>query len=170
MPPTEFRIVDDAGNPRPAREIGELIVSNPGREREYFNDPEATASTWRDGWLHSGDLAYLDEDGFLYIVGRQKDVIIRGGNNIYATDVEAVLYEHPAVQEAAVAGVPHTVLGEDVGAWIVLAPGAAATAEELKAFCAERLSDYKVPRRITFVDELPRNATGKVLKRDLPGC
>ena len=97
-------------------------MRNPGREREYFNDADATASTWRDGWLHSGDLAYLDEDGFLYIVGRQKDVIIRGGNNVHATDVESVLYEHPAVQEAAVAGVPHPVLGEDVGAWVVARP------------------------------------------------
>jgi acyl-CoA synthetase (AMP-forming)/AMP-acid ligase II len=169
MAPTEFRIIDEAGVELPVREIGELIVSNPGREREYFNDPEATASTWRDGWLHSGDLAYLDEDGFLYIVGRQKDVIIRGGNNVHAIDVEAVLYEHPGVQEAAVAGVPHTVLGEDIGAWVVLSPGVTVTAEELRAFCAERLSDYKVPRSFTFVDELPRNATGKVVKHDLPG-
>jgi acyl-CoA synthetase (AMP-forming)/AMP-acid ligase II len=169
MPPTEFRIIDEAGTELAPREIGELIVRNPGREREYFNDPEATAATWRDGWLHSGDLAYLDEDGFLYIVGRLKDVIIRGGNNVHATDVEAVLYEHPAVQEAAVAGVPHAVLGEDVGAWIVLARGAALSEDDLRAFCAERLADYKVPRRYTFLDELPRNATGKVLKKDLAG-
>jgi acyl-CoA synthetase (AMP-forming)/AMP-acid ligase II len=169
MPPTEFRVVDEHGGALGAGEIGELIVRNPGREREYFRDPEATASTWRGGWLHSGDLAYLDQAGFLYIVGRQKDVIIRGGNNVHATDVEAVLYEHPGVQEAAVAGVAHAVLGEDVGAWIVRAPGAQVTAGELQAFCAARLSDYKVPRLVTFLDELPRNATGKVLKRDLPG-
>jgi acyl-CoA synthetase (AMP-forming)/AMP-acid ligase II len=169
MAPTEFRIVDEDGTELPAREIGELIIRNPGREREYFNDPDATASTWRDGWLHSGDLAYLDEDGFLYIVGRMKDVIIRGGNNVHAADVEAVLYEHPAVQEAAVAGVEHAVLGEDIGAWVVLVPGETATAEELETFCRERLSDYKVPRRFTFLDELPRNATGKVVKHDLPG-
>ncbi len=173
MPPTEFRIVDEeSGDELPPRAIGELVVRNPGREREYFNDPEATAATWRDGWLHSGDLAYLDEDGFLYIVGRAKDVIIRGGNNIHATDVEAVLYEHPAIQEAAVASVPHDVLGEDVGAWVVLVNGEAATTaaeDDIKAFCSERLADYKVPRRITFVAELPRNATGKVVKKDLPG-
>jgi acyl-CoA synthetase (AMP-forming)/AMP-acid ligase II len=180
--PVEFRIVapEDSGlpgagdpeHPLPAREIGELVVRNPGREREYFNDPEATASTWRDGWLHSGDLAYLDEDGFLYIVGRQKDVIIRGGNNVHAADVEAALFEHPAVQEVAVAGVPHDVLGEDVGAWIVLAPGTEPgndLIDELRAFCEPRLADYKRPRRFTVVDELPRNATGKVVKRDLPG-
>jgi len=173
MPPTEFRIVDEVtGEELAPRDIGELIVRNPGREREYFNDPEATAATWRDGWLHSGDLAFLDEDGFLYIVGRAKDVIIRGGNNIHATDVESVLYEHLAVQEAAVASVPHDVLGEDVAAWIVLVDGAKPTDEmidDIKAFCADRLSDYKIPRRITFVNELPRNATGKVVKKDLPG-
>lgn len=168
MAPTEFRIVDEAGEQLPPREIGELLVRNPGREREYFDDPDATAATWRDGWLHSGDLAYLDEDGFLYIVGRQKDVIIRGGNNVHAADVEAVLYEHPAVREASVAGVAHPVLGEDIGAWVVVA-GAEVTTEELRAFCAERLSDYKVPRSWTFLGELPRNATGKVVKGDLPG-
>jgi acyl-CoA synthetase (AMP-forming)/AMP-acid ligase II len=169
VPPTEFRIVGDDGTELPARAIGELVVRNPGREREYFDDTDATARTWRDGWLHTGDLGYLDDDGFLYIVGRRKDVIIRGGNNVHATDVEAVLYEHPAVREAAVAGIPHAVLGEDVGAWVVLAAGAEATAAELRAFCAERLSDHKVPRSWTFLDSLPRNATGKVLKGELPG-
>jgi len=169
MKPTEFRIIDEDGNDLPPREIGQLLIRNKGREREYFGDAEATAEVWKDGWLHSGDLAFLDEDGFLYLVGRQKDVIIRGGNNVHAGDVEAALYEHPAVREAAVAGIEHPVLGEDVAAWIVLAPGATVTEAELQAFCAERLSDYKLPRRWTFVDELPRNATGKVVKADLPG-
>ncbi|MBA2608619.1 MAG: long-chain fatty acid--CoA ligase [Actinobacteria bacterium] len=170
MPPTVFKVIDEAGNELAPRAIGELLISNPGREREYFNDPDATASTWRDGWLHSGDLAFLDEDGFLYIVGRAKEVIIRGGNNVHAADVEAALYEHPSVREVAVASIPHDVLGEDVAAWIVLVDGAEPTdktIEDLKAFAAERLSDYKVPRRYTFVDELPRNATGKVVKNDL---
>ena len=169
MPPTEFRILDEDGQDLAPREIGELVVRNPGREREYFNDDEATATAWRDGWLHTGDLAYLDEDGFLYIVGRMKDVIIRGGNNVHAIDIENVLYEHPAVREAAVAGVPHDVLGEDVGAWIVLVPGQAVSGDDLRSWCAEHLSDYKVPRSWTFMDELPRNPTGKVLKRELPG-
>ncbi|MDP1794891.1 MAG: fatty acid--CoA ligase family protein, partial [Acidimicrobiales bacterium] len=170
MPPTEFKIVhEETGEELPPRDIGELIVRNPGREREYFNDPDATAATWRDGWLHSGDLAFLDEDGFLYIVGRAKDVIIRGGNNIHATDIESVLFEHPAVQEAAVASIPHDVLGEDVAAWIVPVAGSTVTEDDIKAHCAEHLADYKVPRRITFVDELPRNATGKVVKKELPG-
>lgn len=168
VPPTEFRVVDEDGNDLAPRTVGELLVRNPGREREYFRDEEATARTWRDGWLHTGDLAELDEDGYLYLRGRAKDVIIRGGNNVHAADVESVLYEHPDVQEAAVAAVPHDVLGEDVGAWLVLRPGATVDAEALRAFCAERLSDYKVPRRWTFLDELPRNPTGKVVKRDLP--
>ena len=167
MPPTEFRIVDDDGGELAPGQPGELLVRNPGREREYFNDPDATARTWRDGWLYTGDIAHLDADGFLYIVGRKKDVIIRGGHNVHATDVEAVLYEHPAVREAAVAGVPHAVLGEDVAAWIVLRNGAEVTADQVIDFCRERLTHYKVPRRITFVAELPRNATGKVLKQEL---
>jgi acyl-CoA synthetase (AMP-forming)/AMP-acid ligase II len=169
MPPMEIRIVDPEGDDdRPTGEHGEVLVRNKGREREYYNDPEATARTWMaDGWLRTGDIGYLDADGYLYLAGRIKDVIIRGGNNIYATDVEAVLYEHPSVLEAAVVGVPHDVLGEDVGAFVVTKPDAQLDDETLLTFCAERLADYKVPRRIAFIDELPRNATGKVLKNKL---
>ena len=167
VPPVVFRIVDDEGGELPAGEVGELLVSNPGKEREYFNDPEATAAAWRDGWLHTGDLARLDEDGYLYIVGRLKDVIIRGGNNVHSGDVEAVIAEFPGVQEVAVAGVPHPVLGEDVAAWIVPLAGTVLDEAKLKEFLAERLSDYKIPRRIFTVGSLPRNATGKVVKREL---
>jgi acyl-CoA synthetase (AMP-forming)/AMP-acid ligase II len=117
--------------------------------------------------LRTGDLAYLDDDGFVYISGRIKDMIIRGGNNIYATDVEAVILEHPDVQEAAVIGVPHRVLGEDVGAFVVCKPDATLDDASLLAFCAERLADYKRPRRLWFVADLPRNATGKVMKHKL---
>jgi acyl-CoA synthetase (AMP-forming)/AMP-acid ligase II len=166
--PMEVKIVDDDGNDLPAREVGELLLRMQGKQREYFKDEAATAATWTDdGWLRSGDLAYLDEDGFLYICGRKKDMIIRGGNNIYATDVEAVLLEHPGVQEAAVTGVPHPVLGEDVAAWVVRRPGSRLDGEGLAAFVAERLADYKRPRQLHFVDELPRNATGKVMKHRL---
>lgn len=167
VPPLEVRIVDDEGNDVAPGEVGEAILRMPGREREYYRNAEATDSTWKDGWLYSGDLARLDEDGYLYIVGRKKDVIIRGGNNIHAMDVETVLIEHPHVVEAAVVGIPHAVLGEDVAAVVVLAPGASTTPDELREYCARALADYKVPRRIEVADELPRNATGKVLKAKL---
>jgi acyl-CoA synthetase (AMP-forming)/AMP-acid ligase II len=166
--PMEIKVVGDDDAELAPREVGELLLRMSGKQREYYRNDEATAATWTpDGWLRSGDLAYLDEDGFLYIVGRKKDVIIRGGNNVHAADVEAVLYQHPDVLEAAVAGIPHAVLGEDVAAWVVARPGREVSAEALEAFCRERLSDYKVPRTIILVDALPRNATGKVVKRDL---
>jgi acyl-CoA synthetase (AMP-forming)/AMP-acid ligase II len=163
----KVRVIDENGGDLPAGEVGELLVSNPGKEREYFNDPDATSEAWRNGWLHTGDLARLDEDGYLYIVGRTKDVIIRGGNNVHASDVESVLLEYPGIREAAVAGIPHPVLGEDVAAWIVRVEGAEVDTEKLRSFLSERLSDYKIPRKIAFIDELPRNATGKVVKRAL---
>ena len=164
MPPMEVRIVENDED-QPAGQVGEVLIRMAGREREYFNDPEATARTWVDGWLHTGDLGYLDEEGYLYLVGRDKEVIIRGGNNIYAIDVESAILEHPGVEDAAVIGVHHDVLGEDIAAFVELRPGTTLSVEELRSFCSERLADYKVPRKVTFVAELPRNATGKVMKR-----
>jgi acyl-CoA synthetase (AMP-forming)/AMP-acid ligase II len=165
IPPMEIKIVDEDGNECPPEEIGELLTRMQGTQREYYKDPGATADTWTpDGWLRTGDLAKLDEDGFLYIAGRKKDMIIRGGHNIYATDVEAVVMAQPAVQEVAVVGVPHKTLGEDVAAFVVVKPDETLTADELKAFCAARLADYKCPRQVYVVDELPRNATHKVMK------
>ena len=168
-PPMEVKVVDpDTDEPRPPHEVGELLVRLPGKGREYYKDDGATTATWTgDGWLRTGDLASLDEDGFVYISGRLKDMIIRGGNNIYATDVEAVILEHDGVREAAVIGVPHQVLGEDVGAFVVCKPGSVVGYDELLEFCGARLADYKRPRKLWFVDELPRNATGKVMKHKL---
>jgi acyl-CoA synthetase (AMP-forming)/AMP-acid ligase II len=167
--PMEVKIVDpESDEPKQPNDVGELLVRLPGKRREYYKDDAATSSTWTaDGWLRTGDLAYLDDDGFVYISGRIKDMIIRGGNNIYATDVEAVLLEHPDVQEAAVVGVPHDVLGEDVGAFVVRRADVSLTVDDLTSFCDQRLADYKRPRRVWFVDELPRNATGKVMKHKL---
>lgn len=166
--PMQLKIVREDDSECDVREVGELLTKMEGAQREYYQDADATASTWTaDGWLRSGDLAYLDEDGFLYIAGRKKDMIIRGGHNVYPTDIEAVLLEHPDVQEAAVVGIPHPVLGEDIAAHVVLRPGADASADALLAFCADKLADYKRPRELHFTDELPRNATGKVMKHKL---
>ena len=165
VPPAEVRIVDEDGKAVASGDVGEVEIKPAGKPREYYKDPAATAALFRGEWLRTGDLGRFDEDGYLYIVGREKDVIIRGGFNVYASDVEHALYEHPAVREAAVVGVPHAVLGEDIAAVVVVSDEV--SAEALIAHCKERLADYKVPRRVEFVAELPRNATGKVLKREL---
>ena len=166
-PPAIARIVDEHDEPVPPDVVGEVRLQLPGHQREYYNDAEATAETWRDGWVVTGDLGKLDGDGYLYIVGRSKDVIIRGGNNVHATDVEHVLVQHDAVAEVAVVGAPHPVLGEDVVAFVVLHPDAAPDADALRDFALQHLADYKVPRRYVFVDALPRNPTGKVVKHEL---
>ena len=166
--PMQLKVVREDGDECDTREVGELLTKMDGAQREYYKDEAATASTWTaDGWLRSGDLAYLDEDGFLYIAGRKKDMIIRGGHNVYPTDIEAVLLEHPDVQEAAVVGIPHQVLGEDIAAYVVLRDGASLDPDTLLAFCSERLADYKRPRELHFTSQLPRNATGKVMKHKL---
>ncbi len=167
LPPAEIVCVGADGAPVPAGEVGEVRMRIPGRPREYYGDPEATARTWVDGWLLTGDLGRIDEDGYLYIVGRSKDVIIRGGNNIHPADVEHAVALHPAVHEVAVLGVPHPVLGEDVVACVVLRPGHQADGDALRDHTLEHLSRSKVPRRWYFVDALPRNATGKVVKDEL---
>jgi acyl-CoA synthetase (AMP-forming)/AMP-acid ligase II len=166
-PPAIARIVDEHDEPVPPDVVGEVRLQLPGHQREYYNDPEATAETWRDGWVVTGDLGKLDGDGYLYIVGRSKDVIIRGGNNVHATDVEHVLVQHDAVAEVAVVGAPHPVLGEDVVAFVVLHPDTTPDADALRDFALQHLADYKVPRRYVFVDALPRNPTGKVVKHEL---
>jgi long-chain acyl-CoA synthetase len=165
-PSVEVKVLGDDGAECQAGTVGEVVTRYPDH-REYYKDPEATTSMWAGGWLHTGDLGYLDADGYLYIVGRKKEMIVRGGMNVYADDVESALHAHPDVVEAAVVGVAHDVLGEDVAAFVVRAPGSSLSAEELRSFAGERLADYKVPRRVTFVGELPRNAGGKVLKSTL---
>jgi acyl-CoA synthetase (AMP-forming)/AMP-acid ligase II len=167
LPPAEIRVVGEDGTELAPEEIGEIVIKPAHSPRSYYKDPDATAELFRGDWLHTGDLGKFDDDGYLYVVGRIKDVIIRGGHNVHASDVESVLYSHPEISEAAVVGKPHAVLGEDIAAYVVLTPGAKVTPEEITAFCKEHLADYKVPRTVIIRDDLPRNATGKVLKREL---
>jgi long-chain acyl-CoA synthetase len=164
----EVRIVGDDGEEVPVGEIGELWVRGPNVVLGYWNKPEATAEAFTDGWFHSGDLARRDADGLLYVVDRLKDVVIRGGENVYCAEVEAVLYEHPAVLDVAIVGLPHEQYGEEVTAVVQLRPGADADVAELQRFVAERLARFKVPSRVFLrAEPLPRTATGKVLKREL---
>jgi long-chain acyl-CoA synthetase len=157
---TEIRIHE------PVDAVGEVQFRGPSVIPGYWNDPEATEQAIdRDGWLSTGDVGYLDEDGYLFLVDRKQELIIRGGYNVYPREVEEVLYAHPDVLEAAVVGVPDERLGEEVGALVVRRPGAAIRAEELQAWAKERVAAYKYPRRIAFVDELPKGPTGKILKR-----
>jgi long-chain acyl-CoA synthetase len=163
----EMKVVDDDGNDVPQGEIGEIVIRGHNVMKGYWNKPEATAETLRDGWLHTGDMATIDEDGYFFIVDRKKDMIIRGGYNVYPREIEEVLYEHPDVLEAAVVGVPHDELGEEVGAAVTLKDGAATTAQELSEFVKGQVAAYKYPRRVWFVDDLPKGPTGKILKREI---
>jgi len=133
----------------------------------YWGKPEATAEAIKDAWFRTGDMARADEDGYYYIVDRKKDIIIRGGYNVYPREIEEVLHEHPAVAEVAVIGMPHPELGEEIGAAVTLKPGVTATTAELIAFAKERVAAYKYPRRLWLVDELPKGPTGKILRREV---
>ncbi len=164
----DAKVVDDAGNELPTGELGELMMNGPNIVKGYWNKPEATAETFVDGWVRTGDIARIDDEGFIYIVDRAKDMVIRGGENVYCAEVEGVLFEHPAVTDAAVIGIPHQVLGEEVGAVVQLRAGAEATEAELQEHVRSRLAPFKVPVRVWFSeDELPRNPAGKILKRAL---
>ncbi len=159
---------DDGVTLLPGGQVGELWARGPMIVAEYWQNPEASAATFVAGWVRTGDLAWLDEEGFCYIADRAKDMLIRGGENIYSSEVENALYEHPAVTDAAVVGIPHRTLGEEPGAVVHLTAGMAASEGELQSFCRERIAAFKVPVRILFLDEtLPRNANGKILKKDL---
>ena len=164
----EVRILTPDGAPVPRGETGELAVRGHNVMKGYWRQPEATAETIPDGWLRTGDLVREDEDGYLFIVDRKKDMIIRGGYNVYPREIEDVLYEHPDVQEVAVLGVPHDTLGEEVAAAVVLRPGTELDADKLRLYVKERVAPYKYPRRIFYVDALPKGPSGKILKREIP--
>lgn len=164
-PCTEFRIVDEEDRDVPSGEVGELLLKGAGIARGYWEDPEETRRTFQGGWLRTGDLAKVDEEGYLWLMDRKKDMIIRGGENIYSVEVENVLYAFPKILEAAVVGVPDPIFGEQVKAFVVLKEGQEATEEEIRAFCSKHLADYKVPKTVEILQEpLPRNPGGKVCK------
>ncbi len=168
-PPTgDVRIVGGDGKDVPVGEVGELWYRGPIVVRGYWQKPEATAQTFVDGWVKTGDLAKVDEEGFVYIVDRAKDMLIRGGENIYCVEVENALYDHPAVMDAAVIGIPHRTLGEEPAAVVHLKPGMKATEEELRHFVSQKIAAFKVPVKIAFLPEtLPRNPNGKIMKKEL---
>jgi long-chain acyl-CoA synthetase len=163
----EMRLVEGAGDDVPPGEVGEIAIRGHNIMKGYWRRDDATREAIPDGWFRSGDLARQDGDGYFFIVDRKKDLIIRGGYNVYPREVEEVLYEHPAVAEAAVIGMPHPTHGEEVGAAVVLKPGAVATPEELQAFCKERVAAYKYPRHVWLEAALPKTATGKLLRREV---
>jgi long-chain acyl-CoA synthetase len=168
VPGVEMKVVDDQGAELPQGEVGEILVRGPTVMKGYWNRPDATADTLSDdGWLKTGDMAYIDEDGYFFIVDRKKDMIIRGGFNVYPREIEEVLYEHPAVREAAVVGVPHESLGEEIAAVVVLREGEDAEAEAIRDYVKQRVAAYKYPRHVWFLDELPKGPTGKILKREI---
>ncbi len=164
---SEMKICDDKGAECDDGDVGEILIKGPNVMKGYWRRPDATEETIRDGWLHSGDLGRRDSEGYFYVVDRKKELIIRGGYNVYPREVEEVLYEHPDVLEAAVVGVPHDSLGEEVGAAVVLREGAKADPEALSAFVKEQIAAYKYPREVWFLDELPKGPTGKILKREI---
>ena len=163
----EMKVVDDDGNDVPAGEVGEIVIRGHNVMKGYWRKPDATAETIRDGWFHSGDMAKVDPEGYFFIVDRKKDLIIRGGYNVYPREIEEVLYEHPDVREAAVIGVADDSLGEEVGAAVALKEGSSTTPEELREFVKKQVAAYKYPRQVWLVDDLPKGPTGKILKREI---
>jgi long-chain acyl-CoA synthetase len=167
-PAVDFKIVGANGETLGPNQVGELWCKGPHITKAYWNKPEASAKTFIDGWVVTGDIAKLDEEGFVYLLDRAKDMLIRGGENIYCIEVESALYDHPAIMDAAVVGIPHKVLGEEVGAVVQRKPGTSVTQEELRSYVAAHLAGFKVPVEIQIQDEpLPRNANGKIMKADL---
>ena len=167
LPFLQALVVDESGRPLGPGEVGEIVCKGPNVMQGYHNQPEASAQAVRDGWLHTGDLANMDEEGFFYIVDRKKDMIVSGGENIYPREIEEVLMGHPLVADVAVVGEPDKLWGESVKAVVVRKKGASLTEQEIIEYCKAHLASYKKPRKVDFVDALPRNASGKVLKRQL---
>ena len=166
-PGMSIRIVDELGADMGIDCVGEILVRSDAAMIGYWREPELTAATIVDGYIHTGDLGRLDADGFYWFMGRKKEIIIRAGSNISPLEVEEVLYQHPAVRECGVVGVPHPDWGEVVWAYVALAPDQSASAEELKQFCRNQIASYKVPEHIVFLAELPKGSTGKVHRRSL---
>ena len=163
----EIRIFDDSDRELGPRQVGEIVLRGPNIMKGYYKNETATRDAFRSGWFHTGDLGYRDEDGYFYVVDRKSDMIIRGGENIYPREIDEVLYQHPAVNDAATVGVPHELYGEEVKSFVVLRNGQKATEQELIEFCVERLADFKCPKSIEFVEDIPKGPTGKLLKREL---
>jgi long-chain acyl-CoA synthetase len=163
----EVKIFDKKDQEMPQGERGEIVIRGHNVMKGYYRNPEATAEALRNGWFHSGDIGYIDEDGDVFIVDREKDMILRGGYNVYPREVEEVLYKHPAIMEAAVIGIPDERYGEEVKAVVSLKPDQVASPEEIKAYCKKHLAAYKYPRHIEIIDSLPKGPTGKLLKRVL---
>ena len=163
----EMKVVDDDGQEVAQGEVGEILIRGYNVMKGYWQRPEATAEAIIDGWLHTGDMGRVDEDGYFYVVDRKKELIIRGGYNVYPREVEEVLYEHPQVREAAVLGVPHDEYGEEVGAAVALKEGATTTPDELRDYVKSQVAAYKYPRLVWLVDDLPKGPTGKILKREI---
>jgi long-chain acyl-CoA synthetase len=163
----EVKIVNEAGREVPQGEQGEITIRGPNVMKGYYNRPEETAKTVKDGWLRSGDVGLLDEEGYLFIVDRIKDVIITGGLNVYPKEVEEVLYTHEVIEECSVVGIPHDEYGEAVTAFIKLRENKTASEDELIRFCKEKMASYKAPKRIIVMGKLPKTPQGKILKREL---
>jgi long-chain acyl-CoA synthetase len=162
-----MRVVDEEDREVTDGTLGEIVLRGENVLKGYYKDPEATETAFRNGWFHTGDIGYRDKDGFFYIVDRKSDMIIRGGENIYPREIDEVLYQHPNIAAAAVIGIPDELYGEEVAAFVVLKDSATETEEEIVDFCRQRLADYKCPKTIHFVKEIPKGPTGKLLKREL---
>jgi long-chain acyl-CoA synthetase len=164
-----MKVFDDKDREVADGELGEIVLRGENILKGYYKNPEATTQAFRNGWFHTGDVGYRDPDGYFFIVDRKSDMIIRGGENIYPREIDEVLYQHPAVAAAATIGIPDELYGEEVAAFVVLKEGFKTIEEDLISHCAERLADYKCPKSIRIVKDIPKGPTGKLLKRELAG-